>query len=1133
MDLRTLIPDSVTVSAPLNGILGDQSSGLTGIASRLESQDFAGMATSLGQLFQGELSNVLPAQGSSPFSGALGSLGSLATVTAPPDDLLTGVQRPLSQVEQMLVRLPQIIELLQSIVQDVEQARGGNLAPLVQRATEGLNLALQAASGPDLAGFEEWRRYLVELSNSLRPLIEAGGSQAEIRDRLLQLALNRIRDAILGIAPEASLLPAQATTVLNGLLPDVPGLGLTGLRDTVLLRLTALQTAAESNSPNLSTLIDDYQTALRALTDAIHRALDTLESTFNLPVLVPGRVSEIASRELERVQAVRVDDYSNVVERVESFFTQIETAIDQVDLSFITEPINQFFGQIQAFLGRINPATLEQELDRISAEANSLVSRLEELLITLTARIQGWFGEVTQQVDGVINQLGSTGADGRFHFAFETELNNFYQRLDTLIQGNPAQPSAFNLQRSLQNFQQTVTGFITDIETTLVDLMNQLTTVRDSLAANLTDVKTQIEQVNPAEVMNQAKTALEDAFQQIGDLEFDAVVDPVIAELDEARETLAQIDLSSLNDLLKAALKAALDTIRSANFDQEITQALLQEFDQLLQTPRQILQEIGTKVNELIAKIQDISPRALLVPIQAQIDRVIGALDLDLEQLLQPIVVAYRQVIEQVRQLDPTQFLTPVTDAFNQVTGVIDGLRPQTLLQPLQVQIDTLATTVQAIDVDRQLAPVNAVFGEMDRFLDSLNPAVLLQPLNQPFAALDRTLESLRPAVLLAPIVEIMNQISGFTSEVSQAVIDQIRALYDEATRRADSLDPTALFAAIGTPIRNFRDRFNQLQPAALLTAAQQTFTRVRTAVAAADSRNGTTFAQRLDTLAPTLAFGAVIGRSERVTNRLDAVLAGLDPAPLATRYQQARQRMDELLPRAIRDDITASRLQALLGLMDPARWIDRLNTIYQRILDKLHQISPALVIDPLTATYQTLRTALSGFNLGQITSRIEQVIGLIAELIQGISLEAIVAPLLSTVDRLKGVVRGLDPKPLIDALRTRFQNLLRLFEQFGPEAVIQTLQAAVDRLVARVQQLFDLDVILQPLLEIFDAISNLLGGLDAGELIGVLDDKLDKLRDELEEALVRTGNALQAMLAAVPLEGGAASAGVSLTGGT
>ncbi|MEZ4868459.1 MAG: hypothetical protein R3C14_44430 [Caldilineaceae bacterium] len=1129
MDLRTLIPDVATFSQPLDRVIGDDGAGLTHLVNLLENQDIDGAAGALGNLFMGELANVIPSDGALPFTGAVTSLSNLSgLIGAPPDNLFSGIQGPLGEIDQALTRLPQIVESVTAIADGIEQARGGDLGPVLQRAGAGLNQLLQAVTGPDLAGFGEWQAYLGGLQAELQPLIDAGGSPAEIRQRLLDAALARIADVILGLAPELTALLGEAAGVLNGLLPDVPGLNLEALRDTALGHLQAITVAANGGGGDIPTLIAEFRIALHTLTDTIHNTLDALEPNLNHPLLTPGSVTAIVDRELARIEAIQVDDFSNVPARVESFFTTIEGAIDQVDFSAIGNEITGFFQQLQDLIGQLNPASVAQELDAVRSQIDGVVQRLQELLTMLTARIQGWLTELTTPIQNLFDQLGSTGPDGHFHFFFEADLEQLYGRIDALIQGNPDQPDAFSLRQTLENFQATFVNLVNEAEGTLTGLADELIGVRDELAGALSGVRTELENVDPQAVMEQATTALEGAFEAIGGLEFDAVVDPVIEELDDARDELAQIDLSSLNDLLRAALQAALDAITTSDFDVEITGALLAEVDELLAPPRQVLNTIADKINELVNKVLAISPQALLDPVQAQLDRLTAALHVDFGPLLAPLTAAYDDFIARVHTLDPAQFLTPMVEVFQQVQHAVDELRPERLLEPVQTQIDRVANALRSLDLGSQLTAVKALFADFNGFLDSIDPATLLQPLNEPFAAVERALETLRPSVLLAPVSAIMDQIAGLTDVIPDGVITQLRALYDQALARVDSLNPTAALTMIRGLVDNLRSRLRQLQPGALLHALQTQFDQTRVALAAADSRDGTSFAVSLDVEAPTLAFGAVVGRYERVEARLTNALNLLDPAPLLARFDQARARIEELLPRAVRDDITAENLQTLLGLTNPAQWITRLDSIYQRILDKLNQISPAIVITPLSATYQTVRSALSAIDLGQLIAQIEHVLDQVGAVVGSISLTGLITPITTVVNQVKAMVAGLDPSPLIDAFRSRFNALITLLDQFKPTALVEPIQSAWDRVAGRIDELFDLETILEPLLAIFEAIRTILAGLDAGQLVAVLDEKLEKLRDELEEALQRTGAAFKAMLAAIPL-GGSSGASASI----
>ena len=1111
-------------------VLGDDSSGLTGIVNQIESQDFASAASGLSGLLQSSLSEAIPSQSGSPFGGVIASFENLSASTSVPEDLLSGIEQPLSELQQILNRIPQIIELLSNAANDIDAARNSDLSQVVQLATEGLNTVLTSISGPDLAGFDSWRKYLEELATTIRPIIESGGSSDEIRDQLLLMAVGRVTDAIFALAPSINSLNQEASGLLGGLLPDVPGLNLDSLRDDVLAKLSDLKIAAETGSGDIASLTLDYQTSVIMLTDQMHSAFDSLQSSLAHPLLTPDGVKNIASRDLDSVLAMKIDDYSNVSQRLEEFFTEVEQTVDAVDLSVINETINGFFDQIQGAIGAIDSESIEQEITNANNSANEVLTQTQQMLTAITSRLQGWLGELSGSLDSVVTELGETDEDGKFHFFFESELDELYAKIDGIIQGDPLNPESFSIQGALEDFSSTFVSLVSDIEQQLVQLADQLESGKEELAENLNGVKTEIEAVDPQAVMEQATAGLEQAFQSIGNLEFDPVVDPIISELEEARDALAQIDLSSLNDLIKAALKAALDAIQTSDFDREITGALLTELDELLEYPREVLNGIADKINQLLDKVVAISPESLFEPLQEQLDRIVDSLDVDVDKMLKPsLESAISELTTTLDDLNPAQFLQPLQDMYQTLLDSVDQLQPEILLQPLQAQIDQLAEQVSSVDIEGLLTPVNSVFGNIDEFLDTINPQVLLQPVSEPFDSVFSTLESFQPSRLLAPLTDIMGQISSFTENIPDSVITQIQGLYDEALERADTLDPTAVFNTIREPYQEFQERFNSLQPTAILQTIQQEFNTTRSAIALADNRDGTTFAATIDISMPTVMFATAISRYEQNHTRFNTVLESLDPSSLQDKYEQARQRMDELLPRAIRDDITPATLEALLRLTDPTRWIERLNEIYQRILDKLNLLSPSVIITPLTETYQTLRDAISSFDIRPVVEMIENIIQRISDIIASISLEEIFAPILSLVDRLKNVVTGLDPSILIDGLSDRFENLVGLLDDVGIDLILDALQDAWDTVRDKIAEIFNLENLLAPLIEIFDAITALLGGLDAGELTGVLDEKLTKLRDEMEQALNRTGVSFKEMLAAIPLEtapGGASASG-------
>ena len=70
------------------------------------------MAT-LGSTLAGAFDSVLPAAGTGPFSGAVGALGNLSgQLGNAPEDLLSGLDQPLQDLDGVVGRLPELFEPL-------------------------------------------------------------------------------------------------------------------------------------------------------------------------------------------------------------------------------------------------------------------------------------------------------------------------------------------------------------------------------------------------------------------------------------------------------------------------------------------------------------------------------------------------------------------------------------------------------------------------------------------------------------------------------------------------------------------------------------------------------------------------------------------------------------------------------------------------------------------------------------------------------------------------------------------------------------------------------------------------------------------------------------------------------------
>ncbi len=1128
MNLRTLIPDASQLQGPLATVLGDDASGLVGLANRIEGQDLGSAAQRLLDRIPDELARALPVAGAEPFAAAVSALRGLSQSTlAPPGELFSSLDRPLQDVSRVVSRFPEIAGQLRTAADTIATLRSGDVASVVAAVREALARVVASADA-DLAGFERWRAYLVELGEGIRPLIDAGGTPDEIRQRLLDLALARIRDAIRSIAPELRALLDGAQDFLDGLLPDVPGLGLDASRDQVVAHIDAVRSAAEADAPELPQRIEEYGIALRELSDRFATALDTLEDVLEHRLLTPGALTETFDSELQRVSAIRQDRFDDVQARVESMFEKLEQSVDQIDLSTIHDTIGGFFARVGEAFAPLDGAALQREVQDLAAGLDTAVGQVEQTLVALTAQVQSWLAEATRGIEESISELGQHGPDG-FEFAFEAELQQLLGKVESLVLGDPDRPGAFSLDSTFREFQRSVTGLIDALESELVAAADGLVAGRDQVAAALEGVRAQIEAVDPSSILTQANSALQTSVDALGAIDFRVLVDPVVEALESARDDLAAIDPESLNELLREALAVALQVVTSIDFEADIERSLLTEFDDLLARPRAVLATIGAKVKAFQERTVALSPAALLEPLRGELERITRGLQLDVAPLLAPLDDAVTTLRAGLDRLDPARFLEPLRGAFDELVAMLDRLQPSSLLEPVQQKIDQLAGAVGGLDLEPVLGAGNAVFGDVDRFLAELDPAALLAPLDEPFAVLRRAVEPLRPSVLLEPVATVVDQLRGFADDLGDALLAQVRAVYDEALQRIESLDPSAVLADIGALVRSLRQRLGQIEPAAALLVLQRAHTATRVALTASDGRTMGSATVEFDLLAPGIELGRIVGRYERLVRRLHAVLQGLDPAPLQRSYATARAKLEELLPLAIRDDITAGRLRTLIELTDPDRWIARLDTIFDRLLDKVDQLSPSHLLAPLTDGYDAVRTAIAGLDPRALTDGIRDAVDRAERLLGSISLAEVVAPITGLVDRLRALVRGLDPGPLIDELRGTFETALQVFDRIDLQPLIDELQTLVDRLRERLLELFDLDALGAPLAAVFESIQGLLGGLETDALFDGIDAFLAGLRSQLEEALERTATAFRGMLAAIPSGVGN---GVAVSGG-
>ncbi|MGV2388067.1 MAG UNVERIFIED_CONTAM: hypothetical protein LVR29_06260 [Microcystis novacekii LVE1205-3] len=80
----------------------------------------------------------------------------------------------------------------------------------------------------------------------------------------------------------------------------------------------------------------------------------------------------------------------------------------------------------------------------------------------------------------------------------------------------------------------------------------------------------------------------------------------------DVKTKLSTVNVSQLNDLLKKALKLALDELRKINFAQDVADKLKEEFHKILENCTGLIKPLQEKYQEIVAQIKQFAPGTLI-----------------------------------------------------------------------------------------------------------------------------------------------------------------------------------------------------------------------------------------------------------------------------------------------------------------------------------------------------------------------------------------------------------------------------------------------------------------------------------------------------------------------------------------
>jgi len=612
-----------------------------------------------------------------------------------------------------------------------------------------------------------------------------------------------------------------------------------------------------------------------------------------------------------------------------------------------------------------------------------------------------------------------------------------------------------------------------------------------------------------ADVFTGLERALADLLAEIEAIDLSAATDAVVGGLGDIEGKMREIDPANIPDPLKPPLKAARDFL------------------------------VGIDVTAEIKGPAD--------KVGAELAAGAGALFVDLERGLDEVKM-------RVERFRPSAMVAgAVGPAFSDIGGQLEAFSPGTLLGGLQARLNGLAGRALVLDAGTVLGPLLALHGQAMGGLEAVAPARLLAPVE---AAIQKAIADVLAAsgvdTALDGVTDLVAEVQlwvGLAAELAD-VLDDAAALFanpgdgesavrdfvDEALDRLDPVDMARLAAAFAgvaaANTRNTREAVAGLVAPALRRAGTAAaaiapsagLAALRAATAALPA--GTA---RAEVMAADAALAEALAGWGRLEDDIDEVAGALFERMLDYAQSEVLDGGSVLAPLMQ----APASVPALKAAIRPALE-DAVREPLLALALGFQKVSPYLVgmaggLSALVRVSHAKVNALTGADgLGGVTGSIDTLV----ERLRGFDLEPVSAPIGVIHARIAGGLAALSPAGLAPAIANANAAMGRLLDlgELLPEAQVRALDNAYR---SAVQALLRLDPValvggkLDPLFEELMALVLPLFELPA-RLRALSDAAVAALGAALLLELAKVEQAFDAMLNAIPLDGGGGSVSIS-----
>lgn len=886
--------------------------------------------------------------------------------------------------------------------------------------------------------------------------------------------------------------PGRFTNLALDVLLPFPASGLSTMRDNLKLILDGIGSLHLPQGRTAGLVIALDAVASAAATGDIHaleRALRLLEQV-RANTIATLRADLLAA--IEQIDRLHLDRLlAPIVEASEALRTArsgiLETLEDwQARLAHARTQVEDFDpAEVIPIIHRFVQILEEHARREVAARVDAAVLQLEEWIRKLLSHLP--LRDLRNQISAFFHDVAQAIEDAdldRFAEAAHDALAQVEAALDITALEN-------DVQAALHTARQAITEALGGVVAALETLTHEV----NALAGQAEDILGRV--ANALEDFQKAMDAVATAVDKLG---IEQAAQQVVQTLTTLRETAEKLlTVAPLPESMRPLVQQLIDTLNSVDFDVvfkpvrdavaqfQIPDAQAQLITEALQTarttienliPTELIASIEAEVKEVLDVIRDFDPSTLLSGVTAYIDKAADFLEsLDPRPHVAEIRQPFQAVLDAIDAAHPRILLQPVIEAYDSLLGNIPLPAPETVVRQSGEALNAAGSRLgQAVaEPLRRAAPPGTVEIPADTEagraqpppvpeLDGVRPGDIIRFFGYLPAKLRQALSGLEAG----PAGDILREIDARCAGLARNLRQLQGELWGMEARLEQEID--ALFIPVGAAQlraqRAIQANFSVGDArvnASLMGVAQAGPGNMRAALSeprgllaararrAAESAGGHV-GSALDRAADALERCRLSG----LTGDLDALLAALDPEPIAAEFDAfvaAILRKAPSVLTQVRADIEAiwRRVQAILAEFNPGTQAQKFLVALNVLREELELLDPRRLADELGDIHAAIRRAIAAYDPAVLAADIAQTLTTLAGRLRALDPAALLGDL-SFLNDIVAQVEAASPAKALAGVGASLSEVGQRLAKVDPAALLEAIERLGPRIVEEFQ---------------------------------------------------------------------------------